>query len=79
MLYVDGLYVSTVTESVNPFDEDGGSMSSYDTGTMFVMGGSLKLNNTNLNGSNMTIDNFRVYDTRLLSAQEIKQIYEAKQ
>ena len=54
-------------------------MSSYDTGTMFVMGGSLKLNNTNLNGSNMTIDNFRVYDTRLLSAQEIKQIYEAKQ
>lgn len=79
MLYVDGLSVSTVTESVNPFDEDGGSMSSYDTGTMFVMGGSLKLNNTNLNGSNMTIDNFRVYDTRLLSAQEIKQIYEAKQ
>ena len=79
MLYVDGLSVNTVTESVNPFDEDGGSMSSYDTGTMFVMGGSLKLNNTNLNGSNMTIDNFRVYDTRLLSAQEIKQIYEAKQ
>lgn len=79
-LYVDGLRVGSVTETANHFSENGGSQSSYDTGTTFVMGGSLKLSNSvTLNATNMTVDNFRVYDNRMLSGSEIKEIYEAKQ
>ena len=51
----------------------------YGTGSRFTIGGSLTSHDETINGTNMVIDNFRVYDTRLLSAQEIKQIYEAKQ
>ena len=32
-----------------------------------------------LTGTNMSVDNFRVYDTRRLSASEIQEIYNAKQ
>lgn len=79
-LYVDGLRTSTVTESANHFNENGGNQSSYDTGTTFVIGGSLKLSNSvTLNATNMTVDNFRVYDNRMLSGNEIKEIYTAKQ
>ena len=79
-LYVDGMEVYTLTEDANPFSENGSSQSSYDTGTSFTMGGSLKLNNSNtLPGTNMSVDNFRVYDTRRLSSNEIKEIYNAKQ
>lgn len=79
-LYVDGQEVYTLTENANHFSENGGSQSSYDTGTTFTMGGSLRLSNSNtLTGTNMSIDNFRVYDTRRLSASEIQEIYHAKQ
>lgn len=79
-LYVDGQAVDTITESANHFSENGGGQSSYDTGIKFVMGGSIKLSNSvTLNGTNMSFDNFRVYDTRKLSASEIKSIYDAKQ
>lgn len=80
ILYVDGQAVDTITEYANHFSENGGGQSSYDTGIKFVMGGSIKLSNSvTLNGTNMCIDNFRVYDTRKLSASEIKSIYDAKQ
>jgi len=80
VLYVDGQAVSTITEYANPFSESEVGQASYGTGTMFVMGGSLELGSNNiLNGTNMIVDNFRVYDTRLLSSQEVKEIYEAKQ
>ena len=80
VLYVDGQAVSTITEYANPFSESEVGQASYGTGTMFVMGGSLELGSSNiLNGTNMIVDNFRVYDTRLLSSQEVKEIYEAKQ
>lgn len=79
-LYVDGQPVYVLTEDANHFSENGGSQSSYDTGTSFTMGGSLKLNNSlTLPATNMTVDNFRVYDTRRLSESEIKEIYNAKQ
>lgn len=79
-LYVDGQEVYTLTEDANHFSENGGSQSSYDTGTSFTMGGSLQLNkNMTLTGTNMSVDNFRVYDTRRLSASEIQEIYNAKQ
>ena len=80
ILYIDGMEVYKLTEDANPFSENGSSQSSYDTGTSFTMGGSLKLSNSvTLPGTNMTIDNFRVYDTRRLSANEIKEIYNNKQ
>lgn len=79
-LYVDGQEVYTLTEDANHFSENGGSQSSYDTGTSFTMGGSLQLNKSmTLTGTNMSVDNFRVYDTRRLSASEIQGIYNAKQ
>lgn len=79
-LYVDGQLVDVVTEDANPFSEAESSGNSYGSGTKFIMGGSIKLSNSNtLNGTNMAVDNFRVYDTRRLSAVEIKSIYDAKQ
>lgn len=77
-LYVDGQKMDIVTEDANPFSEDGNSsQSSYGTGTKFVMGGEVKISSSKtLNGANMVIDNFRVYDTRILSDAEIKQIYD---
>ena len=79
-LYVDGMEVYTLTEYANHFSEMEVGSASYGTGTSFTMGGSLKLNNsTTLTGTNMSVDNFRVYDTRRLSASEIKEIYNAKQ
>ena len=79
-LYVDGQPAYVLTENANHFSENGGSQSSYNTGTSFTMGGSLKLNNSlTLPATNMSVDNFRVYDTRRLSASEIKEIYNAKQ
>ncbi len=79
-LYVDGQLVDVVTEDANVFTEGETSSNSYGSGVKFVMGGSIKLSNSNtLNGTNMAVDNFRVYDTRRLSATEIKSIYDAKQ
>lgn len=73
-LYIDGQRIYTVTE--NHY----GWASSYGSGTNFTMGGSLKLtDNISFTGTNMTVDNFRVYDSRRLSANEIKEIYNNKQ
>lgn len=73
-LYVDGMEVNTVTQDY--YSYYGG----YGTGTNFVMGGTLKLlNGLSIDGANITVDNFRVYDTRKLTAGEIKEIYKAKQ
>lgn len=79
-LYVDGQLVDTISESANVFSEAETGSASYGTGLKFVMGGTLKLNNsTTLNATNMSVDNFRVYDTRELSGEEIKNLYDAKQ
>lgn len=66
VLYVDGNKTDVVVESgVNT-----------DAGIKFVLGGEMDRYFNIINGANMTIDNFRVYDTRLLSDDEIKAIYE---
>lgn len=78
-LYVDGTLVDTVTEYVNPFEEGTPSQASYGTGIKFIMGGNVTIERKTINGTNMSIDNFRVYNTRCLSANEIKQIYDARQ
>ena len=77
-LYVDGQAVDVITEGANIFTEGETSDNSYGSGTKFVMGGEIDLYNQTLNGTNISVDNFRVYDTRKLSAKEIKQIYEAE-
>ena len=77
-LYVDGQPVDVVTEYANPFTEGETGDNSYGSGTKFVMGGEIDLYSSKLNATNMSVDNFRVYDTRQLSAEEIKQIYEAE-
>ena len=51
----------------------------YDTGTSFTMGGIMQQYRGSLPATNMSVDNFRVYNTRRLSASEIKEIYNAKQ
>lgn len=79
-LYIDGQAVDVITEYANPFSEAEVGSNSYGSGTKFVMGGSIKLNNSNtLNGTNMAVDNFRVYDTRMITADEVLTIYKAKQ
>lgn len=78
-LYIDGKKVYTLTEDANYYSENGGSQSSYGTGTVFTMGGELKIGTRTINGTNMCIDNFRVYDTRMLSENEIKEIFNVKQ
>lgn len=77
-LYVDGQAVDVTTEDANIFTEGETSNNSYGSGTKFVMGGEIDLYFSKLNATNMSVDNFRVYDTRKLSAEEIKQIYEAE-
>ncbi len=71
LLYIDGRLMDTITESINPFSEGEPSNAHYGTGTKFILGGK--------NVPNMQIANLRVYDARLLSAQEIKEIYNAQQ
>ncbi len=79
-LYVDGQMLDTVTEDANVFSEAETGNQSYGSGIKFIMGGEIALNkNKKLNGTNIVIDNFRVYDTRQLTAKEIKDIYNAKQ
>ena len=78
-LYIDGQAVDVITEYANPFSEDEVGSNSYGSGTKFVMGGSIKLYRNTLNGTNMTVDNFRVYDTRMITADEVLTIYNAKQ
>lgn len=70
-LYVDGklidrqdLWTSQVYDSIGK-------------GTKFVLGGSYETaGNTIVPGASMTIDNLRIYNTRSLSDEEVRQIYE---
>lgn len=78
-LYVDGVLVDTVTAYANPFEEGTPSQASYGTGIKFIMGGNVTIGKKTINGTNMSIDNFRVYNTRCLTANEIQKIYDARQ
>lgn len=63
-LYVDGAQTDIQTQS-------GGK----ETGTKFILGG--LCDRLKINAASFTIDNLRVYDTRLLSAEEIQALYQA--
>lgn len=74
VLYIDGKRTSTITEDVT----DSGSQVTYPT--TFVVGGQVSFgSNYTLSTSNFLIENLRVYDSRILTAEEIKDIYNAKQ
>ena len=63
-----------ITEDDNPFSEsESGDGKNYKTGIKFIMGGSL--DRPDLPATSLTIDNFRVYKSRVLSDDEVRQIY----
>ena len=69
--YVDGEFLDTMVLS-------GQNYHAINYGTKLVFGGSLsstKFSNS-LNWQNMSIDNLRIYNSRVLTAEEVKQIYE---
>lgn len=74
-LYIDGQFMDTVIEYQSASNENGGSNANYGTGIRFVLGG----DRGSIPAASMTVANFRVYDSRLLSPEEIKTIYQAKQ
>lgn len=63
-LYVDGVSIDVISE-----------VTSTETGSKFTLGGTLE--DMDLEAASFTIDNLRVYDTRLLSAEEIQALYQA--
>lgn len=74
-LYVDGNLVDVITQNADTYGNGG----VYGDGIKFIFGGSATYGSKSINGTNMSIDNLRVYNTRSLSAQEVKAIYDAKQ
>ena len=72
-LYIDGEYIDRTT-----LQNQGGSSSGHGVGTKFVFGGPLSRSgyNLSLNWISMSIDNLRIYNTRVLTSEEVKQIYE---
>ena len=77
-LYVDGQAVDVITENANYFTDGETSNNSYGSGVKFILGGEIELYRSVLNATNMSIDNFRVYDTRLLTPEEVKMIYDTE-
>ena len=68
-LYLNGEFVDVISETDNV---------SYDAvgcGIKFIFGGKMEYYNINMNSSNMTIDNLRVYNSRVLSDSEVERIY----
>ena len=66
-LYINGEYVDTVQLTHE------GSTNGF--GTKLIFGGKFQSGNISINALSMTIDNLRIYNTRVLSAQEIRNIY----
>ncbi len=71
-VYIDGEYWHTATTDLMAGD----FCAEYDDCKSFQIGGSYSSNLVTRNAIAMTIDNFRIYDTRILSAAEIKALYE---
>ena len=72
--YLDGEFLDTMVLS-------GQNYETINYGTKLVVGGPLKSNKSqfssnNLNWMSMSIDNLRIYNSRVLTAEEVKQIYE---
>ncbi len=70
-LYVDGILMDTISEKYSLENEQDVSKRHFGTGTKFFMGG----NDT----SNMRVAYLRMYDNRKLNAEQVKNIFNAKQ
>lgn len=73
VLYIDGKKVSTLTEKLTT------NLGESDYPNEFVIGGVCDNYTHKLTCSNFSMDNLRIYDTRVLTAQEIKEIFNAQQ
>jgi hypothetical protein len=70
-LYIDGDYTDVVTEEATGWP--------YGRGLKFILGGEVQKGyNSTIAGISMNVDNLRIYNTRVLSDVEVKQIYEAE-
>ncbi|NDV45995.1 hypothetical protein D0T49_02940 [Paludibacter sp. 221] len=69
-LYVDGEYTDVLSE--RPY------YTTYGAGVKFIFGGDAKIKKNTVLSSNLSVDNLRIYNTRVLSDIEIKQIYNAE-
>ncbi|MBQ1178673.1 MAG: carboxypeptidase regulatory-like domain-containing protein [Bacteroidaceae bacterium] len=67
-LYLNGEFVDVI-------NEENAAWSTKGYGTKIIFGGKMSYYNISLSSPSMTIDNLRVYNTRVLSAQEVMQIY----
>lgn len=68
-LYIDGEYLDVVSEGLYSYREFG-------QGIKFVFGGSYEPSSAyQFNGISAAVDNLRVYNTRCLSDDEVKQVY----
>ena len=70
-LYIDGILMDTLTEDYNASNETSQSNRHFGVGKKFTLGGT--------NTPNMKIAHLRVYDTRKLNDEQVKNIYNAKQ
>lgn len=79
-LYIDGILVDTVTEDDNVFTErQEGADKNYDACTKFIMGGELNESYVpKIAATRLVIDNLRFYRSRMLTAEEVKTIYNAE-
>lgn len=71
ILYIDGKKYGTITEDT--------SSTQIDYINAFVIGGKASFKSYSLTTPNFSMDNLRIYDNRLLTAAEVKEIFNAKQ
>ena len=67
-LYINGEFVDVI-------NEENAAWSTVGYGSKFIFGGKMNYYNVSLSSPNMTVDNLRVYNGRVLSDSEIEQIY----
>ena len=70
-LYIDGVLMDTLTEYYSASNETSQTNRHFGVGKKFTVGGS--------NTPNMKIAHLRVYDTRKLNEEQVKNIFNAKQ
>ena len=67
-VYINGEFVDVI-------NEENAAWSTVGYGSKFIFGGKMNYYNVSLSSPNMTVDNLRIYNSRVLSNSEIEQIY----
>lgn len=71
-LYINGQSVAVASEPISWADTDFGK------GQSFQFGGGLSLGSFTIGALSMQADNLRIYNSRVLSAKEVKEIYDSE-